>query len=63
MSQFTLSIARGQTKKDVVTAATSGVATDSIVIAFDTTKLTKEEAIRQMEELDRAIIEGKWPPL
>ena len=65
MPQWKFTAQRGKyNMKDVVVAAGSAEAqSDTISINIDQTKLTKGEALQQIDIIKEKIHAGKWPPI
>lgn len=63
MSQFKYVAARGQLAKDFAPQAGSAIGTDQISVAFDTTNMTKRDALELLDQVKRNIQQGKFPPL
>lgn len=65
MPQYKFTAQRGKNNlKDVVVAAGAAEAqSDTMSLNIDVTKLTKGDALVQLEAIRQRIHAGKWPPL
>ncbi|MFZ4687852.1 MAG: hypothetical protein ACOYLS_01310 [Polymorphobacter sp.] len=55
-------ITQGQKAQQVVRAAGSAIASETVQLNVDFTAMTKGEILESLNELREAIIEGPWPP-
>lgn len=65
MAAYKFTMQRGKTAlKDVTVAAgTAEAQSDTMSLNIDVTKLTKGDALIQLEAIRQRIHAGKWPPL
>lgn len=62
MATFKLSIKRGQSYKDVVRSSGTTIAgSDAIEVNIDTTNLTRGEAVKALDEIQRQILSKGFP--
>lgn len=62
MATKLFTIRSGQRAQDVVLGAGAAVAAETITLNLDRTTMTKGDFINCMEELQRAVLQGPWPP-
>lgn len=56
-------ITRGQKARQVVRAAGSAIATNTVQVNFDfAASMTRDDALQCLREVEEAILTGPWPP-